>query len=153
MTLSLTLALLLTGGSVAALSRTAPYDYIIRGLDESVWIWREIGWWMADNTPPDASIAATGAGAIAFYGERTTIDLYGLTDKHIARVAVSDMGSGVAGHEKRDPAYVINERQPTYIPQMWDDYFGGAEALRGRYRLITITTRFGRELGMWELLP
>ena len=150
---NLTLALLLTGGSVAALSRTAPYDYIIRGLDESVWIWREIGWWMADNTPPDASIAATGAGAIAFYGERTTIDLYGLTDKHIARVAVSDMGSGVAGHEKRDPAYVINERQPTYIPQMWDDYFGGAEALRGRYRLITITTRFGRELGMWELLP
>jgi arabinofuranosyltransferase len=144
------LALLLAVGSVAALNRTAPYDYIIRGLDESVWIWREIGWWMADHTPPEASIAATGAGAIAYYSERTTIDLYGLTDKHIARVENPDMGTGVAGHEKRDPDYVLNERKPTYIPQMWDDYFGGAPALEGSYRLITITTRYGREIGMWE---
>jgi arabinofuranosyltransferase len=147
---SLTIALLLALGSGVALSRTAPYDYIIRGLDESVWIWREIGWWMADNTPPEASIAATGAGAIAYYSERTTIDLYGLTDKHIARVENPNMGEGVAGHEKSDPAYVLNERKPTYIPQMWEDYFGGPDALAGNYKLITITTRYGREVAMWK---
>jgi arabinofuranosyltransferase len=62
------------------------------------------------------------------------------------------MGAGPAGHEKRDPAYVLDVRRPTYIPQMWEDYFGGAEALRGRYQLITITTRYGRTLAMWKVV-
>ena len=146
----LALALALTLGAVAALARTAPIDATIQGLDESVWIWREIGWWMEDNTPPNASLAAAGAGAPAFYGRRETIDLYGLTDRHIGRLEVAAMGQGVAGHEKRDPAYVLDERRPTYIPQLWEDYFGGAEALRSRYSLITVTTRSGRALQLWQ---
>jgi len=144
------LALALTLGAVAALARTAPINATIQGLDESVWIWREIGWWMEDNTPPDASLAAAGAGAPAFFGRRETIDLYGLTDRHIGRLEVAAMGQGVAGHEKRDPAYVLDERRPTYIPQIWEEYFGGAEALRSRYSLITVTTRSGRALQLWQ---
>jgi arabinofuranosyltransferase len=139
--------------AVAALARTAPIDATMRGLDESVWIWREIGWWMADHTPPDASLAAAGAGAPAFYGQRETIDLYGLTEKHIGRLEVATMGEGVAGHEKRDPAYVLGVRRPTYIPRIWEEYFGGAEALEDDYRLITVATRSGRELQLWERLP
>lgn len=146
------LALALALGAAGALARTAPIDATIRGLDESVWIWREIGWWMADNTPPEASLAAAGAGAPAFYGRRETIDLYGLTDRHIGRLEVEAMGEGVAGHEKRDPAYVLDVRRPTYIPRIWDEYFGGAAALRDRYRLITVATRSGRELELWERL-
>jgi arabinofuranosyltransferase len=65
---------------------------------------------------------------------------------------VADAGIGAAGHEKRDPEYVLNTRQPSYIPQMWQDYFGGAEALQGRYELQQITTRYGRVLGMWRKL-
>lgn len=151
--LPLALAVALTTGGGAALARTAPIDETMRGLDESVWIWREIGWWVADNGPPDASVAALGAGAVAYYSRRTTIDLLGLTDKHIGRLEVADMGSGVAGHEKRDPAYVLNVRRPTYIPQIWDDYFGGAPALRDQYDLVLVTTRSGREIGMWVRQP
>jgi hypothetical protein len=147
------LALLLACGGAAALARSVTFDETIRGVDESVWIWREIGWWMADHTAPDASLAALGAGAVAYYGQRPVIDLLGLTEKHIARIAVTDMGEGTAGHEKRDPAYVLRDRRPTYIPQIWDDYFGGAAGLRDRYHLITAVTRSGRELRLWERLP
>ncbi len=147
------LALGLAAGALAALVRTAPLDTTIRGLDESVWIWREIGWWMADHTPPEASIAVAGAGAIAFYGQRTTIDMYGLTDRHISRLAVASMGQGVAGHEKRDPAYILDQRRPDYIPRIWEAYFGGAATLEPRYRLIGVRTRSGRSLELWERRP
>ncbi|MBX0326703.1 hypothetical protein K2Z83_03270 [Oscillochloris sp. ZM17-4] len=150
---TITLALLLAAGGTAALARSALIDTTISGVDESVWIWRDIGWWMADNTSPDASLAALGAGAVAYYSQHPVIDLLGLTEKHIARITVSTMGEGTAGHEKRDPAYVLHDRRPTYIPRIWDDYFGGAAGLRDSYTLITITTRSGRELEMWQRLP
>lgn len=79
--------------------------------------------------------------------------MLGLTDRYIARVEVPDMGAGAAGHEKRAPLYVINERQPTYIPQLWEDYFEDRTPLYANYELITITTRYGRELSMWRRLP
>ncbi|MFP4440964.1 MAG: hypothetical protein ACLFVO_27325 [Chloroflexaceae bacterium] len=147
------LALLLLLYAPYALLRSMTFDTVLAGNDESVWIWRELGWWLQDHTAPDASVAALGAGAIAYYSDRTTIDLLGLNDRHIARVAVADMGAGTAGHEKRDPEYVLNERQPTYIPRMWDGYFGGEQGLRGQYNLITIQTRYGRELELWERRP
>lgn len=144
------LALVLIGAAGYSYTRATDQDQIVAGSDESLGIWREIGWWLADNSQTEQSVAAMSAGAIAFYSERTTIDMLGLTDRHIARVVALEMGEGAAGHEKRDPAYVLDVRQPTYIPQMWEDYFGGADALRGRYQLITITTRYGREIGMWQ---
>ncbi len=147
------LALLLLLYAPYALLHSVAFDTVLVGNDESVWIWRELGWWLQEHTAPDASVAALGAGAIAYYSERTTIDLLGLNDRHIARVTVEDMGAGTAGHEKRDPEYVLNERQPTYIPRMWEGYFGGEQVLRGQYHLITIQTRYGRELELWERLP
>ncbi|MFQ3663122.1 MAG: hypothetical protein SNJ69_12100, partial [Chloroflexaceae bacterium] len=144
------LALGLVVGSLAALARTAPFDTTIRGLDESVWIWREIGWWLDDHSPPEASIAVAGAGAVAFYGQRVAIDMYGLTDRHIGRLEIPGMGRGVPGHEKRDPDYILNRRRPTYIPRIWDEYFGGPAALEPSYRLIRVVTRSGRALELWE---
>ena len=146
----LLLTLLLGLYSGMALNRPQELDRTLRGMDEGLWIWREIGWWMADHTVPDASIAVTGAGAIAYYGQRTTIDMHGLTDRHIARVVVPDMGTGTPGHEKRDSDYVLNQRQPTYIPYMWSDYFPDMGYLRADYELVTIRTRYGRELLMWK---
>jgi hypothetical protein len=143
------LALALLSGSMAALARTDADGATFRGLDESVAIWRDLGWWMADNAAPGESIAAAGAGAIAFYGEATTIDLYGLTDRHIARVEMAGMGSGVAGHEKRDPDYVLNSRRGTYIPAIWQDYFGGPAVLARDYELTSIVTRSGRTMELW----
>lgn len=139
--------------ALSGLFRGANFDTIIIGDDQSVWIWRELGWWLRDHGPPNASMAALGAGAIAYYSERPVIDLLGLTDKHIARVTNAQIGSGTAGHEKRDPAYVLDVRQPTYIPQLWEEYFGSPGNLRNRYILVTIHTRYGRELKLWQRLP
>jgi len=108
---------------------------------------------MADNAAPGESIAAMGAGAIAYYGDRETIDLLGLNDKHIARIETPAIGTGTAGHEKRDPAYVLNERRPTYIPKMWDDYFGGKAVLRRQYTLIETRSRYGRVIELWKRMP
>ncbi len=75
---------------------------------------KEAGLWLADNSKPNAVVASTPAGAIAFYSERTVIDMLGLTDKHIARQPVQGIGQGRAGHERGDGAYVLS-RKPDYI--------------------------------------
>ncbi len=150
---ALAVAVAVGAGALAALGRTRPIDPIIQGLDESVWIWRDIGWWMADHTSSEASLAAAGAGAVAFYGQRETVDLYGLTDRHIGRLEIEGMGEGVAGHEKRDPVYVLEVRRPTYIPRIWEEYFGGEAALRGQYEPVVVTARTGRALALWERRP
>jgi arabinofuranosyltransferase len=144
------LLLLLSGN---ALYRGPVFDSIIKGDDESLGIWRELGWWLHDHGAPGESMAASGAGAVAFYSDRETIDLLGLNDKHIARVPTADIGAGTAGHEKRDPDYVLNIRRPTYIPRIWDEYFGGEAGLRGQYELIAIRTRYGREMKLWKRIP
>jgi hypothetical protein len=143
------LGVLLVLYSGYALGRSQPYDTVLAGNDESLWLWAEIGYWLHDNTAPDESAAALGAGAIAYYSDRTVIDLLGLTERHIARVPATP--NAAVGHEKRDPDYVLNVRRPTYIPRIWDDYFGGAGALRERYELITVQTRYGREIELWRL--
>lgn len=63
-----------------------------------------------DSVAPGALVAATPAGAIAYYGNLRVIDMLGLNDVHIAHVAVASMGSGRAGHEKGDGAYVLRRR-------------------------------------------
>ncbi|HEU5097854.1 MAG TPA: hypothetical protein VFU22_02335 [Roseiflexaceae bacterium] len=147
-----TLALLLLLLSGNALYRGPMFDSIIKGDDESLGIWRELGWWLHDHGAPGESMAASGAGAVAYYSDHETIDLLGLNDKHIARVQSADIGAGTAGHEKRDPDYVLNIRKPTYIPRIWDEYFGGEAGLRGQYELITIRTRYGRDMKLWKRL-
>ena len=149
--LALVLVLLLYSGN--ALYRGPDFNFIIKGDDESLGIWRELGWWLHDHGAPGESMAASGAGAVAYYSDRETIDLLGLNDKHIARIQSAEIGEGTAGHEKRDPAYVLDVRRPTYIPQIWDEYFGGEIGLRDRYTLIAIRTRYGRELKLWQRKP
>jgi hypothetical protein len=75
---------------------------------------KEVGLWLKKNIPPDAVIATNTAGTIAYYSELHTIDMLGLTDKHIAHRELDDMGQGSAGHEKGDGAYVLS-RKPDVI--------------------------------------
>jgi hypothetical protein len=58
---------------------------------------------IARETSPATTIAVVDAGALAYYGERTTIDILGLNDDHIARCP---------GHT--DAAYVL-EQEPEVI--------------------------------------
>ncbi len=72
------------------------------------------GTWLSENTADDSIVASTPAGAIAYYSNRTVIDMLGLTDEHIAHMDVGTLGTGRAGHEKGDGAYVL-AREPGYI--------------------------------------
>jgi hypothetical protein len=69
--------------------------------------WREVGLWLAANTPPDATIACVPVGAIGYYSRRRIIDMVGLTDRHIAR---RKMTAGQVGHQKHDGPYVLSRR-------------------------------------------
>lgn len=44
-----------------------------------------LGRWVNESLPPDAVVAVNDAGAIRYFGERTTIDLMGLNDHRILR--------------------------------------------------------------------
>lgn len=76
--------------------------------------WSEIGRWLGRQARPDESAAVPVAGAIAYYGGITTIDMLGITDPHIAHRRMPSFGSGIAGHEKHDMEYVLS-RRPTYF--------------------------------------
>ena len=71
---------------------------------------REVGLFLKEHTAEDAIIAVNIAGSIPYFSERVSIDMLGLNDVHIAHVEVANMGSGRAGHEKGDGAYVLRRR-------------------------------------------
>ncbi|HEY0072256.1 MAG TPA: hypothetical protein VGE04_20025 [Chloroflexia bacterium] len=89
--------------------------------------WGSAGLWLKDNTPPEARTAAKGAGAIAYYGQRPTIDMFGLNDLHIGHLKVDAMGAREAGHDKTDPQYVL-DLKPVYILAEWTGYFDSYKA-------------------------
>jgi hypothetical protein len=118
--------------------------------DSYVNLWGSAGVWLRDNTPPGATTAAKGAGAIAYFSDRFVIDVYGLNDLHIGHLQVADMGEGKAGHEKSDPAYVLS-RRPDYIFEQWANYFDPvAPQLAQQYRKVTAHSPTGPSLDWLE---
>jgi len=76
---------------------------------------REMGEWLHANMPPDTLVAANAVGVLAYYARLPILDMYGLTDAHIAHSRpVKRMGLDIAGHEKWDPQYVLS-RKPDVI--------------------------------------
>ncbi len=78
----------------------------------------QLGWttaahWLKDQANPGDTLAVDAAGYIPFYTGLPTVDMMGLNDLHIAHMDVP-LGSGLPGHEKADPAYVLAQR-PAYI--------------------------------------
>ena len=105
--------------------------------------WGSAGLWLRDNTPPGTLTAGKGAGAMAYYSERPLDDMNGLNDLHIGHLSVSAMGNGKAGHEKSDPAYVL-DRKPMYIFGQWANYFEPIEdRLADEYYLQTARSPTG----------
>jgi hypothetical protein len=58
---------------------------------------RTAGEWLNANTPPGTVVAFASIGALPYYADRPIIDLMGLTDRHIARMSVPDMGMDQRG--------------------------------------------------------
>jgi hypothetical protein len=99
---------------------------------ERVRRFREIGEWLRQNTPPDALIAASAVGATPYFAERTTIDVLGLTDAHIARAPRNERAAGLAGHERSDPDYVMG-RRPLVVTYYAAAYLNHHPALDSEY--------------------
>ena len=65
-------------------------------------------------TGPDEEIATVAVGQIRYCTGRRVIDMVGLTDRQVAHRPATEIGSGLAGHEKFDSEYVL-ARWPRYI--------------------------------------
>ena len=76
-----------------------------------------VGTFLRQNLPPDTWIAIHSAGAIPFYAGLPTIDMWGLTDHHIARAPVPEHTIGLVGHQRGDPDYVFGRDPAIYLPE------------------------------------
>ncbi|NJL05110.1 MAG: hypothetical protein HC911_09445 [Chloroflexaceae bacterium] len=106
---------------------------------------RELGWWFRFNTAPDTVVATAIAGAMPFYGDRYTIDTLGLNDTHIAHLEIETMGQGIAGAEKTDLEYVLNQ-QPDYIPFSTSGPYQELPRFQQEYELLTVRGPEGGEI-------
>lgn len=97
--------------------------------------WHETGRWLARKTTRDALLAAPAAGIVPYVADRRTVDMYGLTDEHIAHQAPVSP-AGPPAHGKTDAAYVLR-RRPDYLVAVDLDAAGrpvtaGLAGVRGR---------------------
>ncbi|OGO51670.1 MAG: hypothetical protein A2148_09900 [Chloroflexi bacterium RBG_16_68_14] len=76
---------------------------------------RVLGQWLTEHTPEDFTIAAYAVGALGYYTDRDVLDLLGINDVVIAHTDVPNFGRGIAGHEKYNNDYVLDEVRPEII--------------------------------------
>lgn len=90
----------------------------------------KLGRQLAASRAPDTWIAVGAAGAIPYFSGLPTIDLFGLSDRHIARQArvgqESSEFESFVGHAKFDLRYVLSRRPQIvvlnegYFPADWE---------------------------------
>ncbi len=92
------------------------YGIFIRGFDAATaTAAREaMGKWLRANAPRGTLIAVDAAGQVPYFSGLPAIDMFGINDWHIGRLAVATLGQGTPGHEKFDLGYVVG-RTPTYV--------------------------------------
>ena len=104
-------------GCVCALSffprLDVQYMLMVEQRDFEIPAWRAAGQSLGKALAPDALVAAVPIGALGWYSDLPILDMVGLTDRAIARAPIAT-GSGWAGHEKHDGAYVL-ARKPDAI--------------------------------------
>jgi hypothetical protein len=77
-------------------------------------------------------LATIAVGAVGFASGLTIVDPYGVVDPKIARLDIG-LGSGYAGHEKYDVAYVVSRRPSYVMVQNWLDPNEVAESALPRF--------------------
>jgi hypothetical protein len=121
-------------------------------------VWREhkvtmknidVGHWLRRNTPPDTVVSTGIAGALPYYAERRVIDMLGLNDVYIAHLEVDTMGQGIAGAEKIDVGYVLDQ-QPDYIPFSSAGAFLDNERFRRSYELVEVRGPLGGDILLYQ---
>jgi len=86
----------------------------VEGANAFTGAMKEVGRALRDRVAPGTVIALNPVGAVPYFSELRTIDMLGLTDRHIANTTPADLGEGQSGHEKGDGRYVL-ERRPDLI--------------------------------------
>ena len=78
---------------------------------ESAWVrhWEDLGRQLGRVLPPETAIALCPVGALPYRSGFRTIDMLGLNDRHIARVA-PDRSYYYPGHQRHDGASVLARR-------------------------------------------
>jgi arabinofuranosyltransferase len=94
---------------------------------------------LREAVPEKATVATIPIGALGLYSERKILDLVGLTDLHLAHLAI-DTGRRVVGHEKYDYGYVL-EQQPEVILQLPVLFARGETGLRQWLQKTTLNTQ------------
>lgn len=101
-----------------------------------LWVWdgevvgRALGRAFPTERP---TLALDAVGAIAYFSELPTLDLLGLTDRHIARTPASVGGRGIPGHEHGDGRYAL-DRQPDLA--IFDGPSGGPPSFRSGREMV-----------------
>ena len=119
-------------------------------------LWARVGQWLHQHLPAGTTLAAVPAGALGFYSELPLIDLVGLTDRTIAHTPLPSLGSGLAGHEKTNGAYVLSRHPEVLLlgnidvsdrPELADGRLDSwsNDAIYGRERDIVSDPRFQTE--------
>jgi hypothetical protein len=99
---------------------------------------KQCGRWLLRHVPSSTVIAVGPAGAIPYYSQLPSIDMWGLTDPHIARVPRTGFAPG---HDRIDLQYVLG-RQPQLIIGMVGfrkynppaGYLDGSERIPAEFR-------------------
>jgi hypothetical protein len=63
-------------------------------------------------------LAIHSVGVIPYYAGRKTIDMWGLSDRVIAKTPATTFGQGLAGHEKSNPEYVFSRKPDLFLPEV-----------------------------------
>jgi arabinofuranosyltransferase len=108
------------------------------------------------NTRPDAKIALTGAGIIPYFSRRPTVDMLGVSDRHIARLPAT--GGRLAGHNKMDFDWSLGHLAPDLVVSHFNAHASRADlerAARGdhAYHARLRLNPFFRELYEPNLVP
>lgn len=133
-------AIALTAG-LSVFEATA-YGGVVHTMNRGWWTAAE---WLSTHTDRRNLLAVDAAGIMPYFSDLPTLDMLGLNDLHIAHTSTQWLGSGVPGHEKFDPAYVL-QREPDYIASWLNDQgrpisaglAAAAQSLQGRYELAAV---------------
>lgn len=138
-----------------------PNSIDLSGYKSQMNSWIHLAIYIRDHTPEDILLATDAAGIIPYYSGRSSIDMFGLTDAHIAHLPLDKRSIGVVAHEKFSPMYIIS-REPDCIVSTWINEEGipisaGLEKLRDEisksYHLVAVAkVRFGApDNGKWVI--
>lgn len=106
------------GALVATVLITSGYSWIRWSSGNGHYVANDVGvsqfgLALRDNAPPQTAIAAGWLGAPAYYTGFEAIDLFGKTDKHIARLTPTLPFR--PGHNKEDLAYSVGTLRPDVV--------------------------------------